>query len=360
MQKIGRVKDSSGVLEFENIQVAAVADGHGGADYFRSEFGSKLAIDVLFEQVKIFCKDLKPFERISDTGIKNFKFDLVKQWRNAVKKDWQERLNGGTLGEGEIRYKSVSKKYKARYTSENPKIVENYLYTAYGTTLICAISIGAQIKVVQIGDGSCVVLQKNGEFISPVPTDNENFLNVTTSLCDEKSELKIRHAVLNCEKNSQNSPVAIFLSTDGLDDCFPYYKNSEHLYKFYAGVIIENMLEFGYGSTEDEIKAELLGGLSQKVSHDDISLAYFVPENLALLRETYSKIDAVYKSEEKKVEEIKAVEEIKPVEVIPAVKETKNFQPLPKKILKANEISISATPVVIPAGKTSAEGKAIL
>ena len=192
-------QDSSGALDFENVQIIAVADGHGGSDYFRSEYGSKIAIQTLLEQVKIFCKDLKTFERFSDNGIKNFKYDLVQSWRKAVKKDWQERLSGGVLGEGEIRYKSVSDKYKARYTSENPQIVENYLYTAYGTTLICAISIGTQILILQIGDGSCVVLLKNGELISPVPTDPENFLNVTTSLCDNKSELKIRHAILNCE-----------------------------------------------------------------------------------------------------------------------------------------------------------------
>ncbi len=369
-------QDSSGALDFENVQIIAVADGHGGSDYFRSEYGSKIAIQTLLEQVKIFCKDLKTFERFSDNGIKNFKYDLVQSWRKAVKKDWQERLSGGVLGEGEIRYKSVSDKYKARYTSDNPQIVENYLYKAYGTTLICAISIGAQILILQIGDGSCVVLLKNGELISPVPNDPENFLNVTTSICDNKAELKIRHAVLNCEDFSVNSPVAVFLSTDGLDDCFPYYKNEEHLYKFYCGVMIENMLEFGYNATENEIETQLLAGLSKKASHDDISLAYFVPENLEVLSETFGKIDAEYKSSEKSVEkisevkpteEIKPAEEIKstekiqeqetPLELIPAVQESKIFLPQ-KKVFKANEISIT-TPVIIPAGTKNDEGQAI-
>lgn len=371
-------QDSSGTLEFENIQVIAVADGHGGSDYFRSEYGSQIAIQTLFEQVKIFCNDLKKSERFSDNGIKNFKYDLVQEWRKAVKKDWQERLSGGVLGEGEIRYKSVSDKYKARYTSDNPKIVENYLYTAYGTTLVCAISIGTQILILQIGDGSCVVLLKNGELISPVPKDPENFLNVTTSMCDDKSELKIRHAVLECGNFSINSPVAIFLSTDGLDDCFPYYKNEEHLYKFYSGVVIENMLEFGYDSTEDEIQDQLLVGLTKRSSHDDISLAYLVPEDIEILRKVYNQIDNNHKSLEKStekvsddkttdvkienIEEITSDEDRETIVTMSIIKdanddseEKESIETPPifpnttgAKILKANEISISETPVIIP------------
>ncbi len=344
-------QDYSGALDFDSVQIIAVADGHGGSNYFRSEIGSKLAVEILFEQVQIFCKDLDESERLSDTGIKKFKFDFVNEWRKAVKQDWLQRPF-----ENDIRYKAVSEKYKARYTSENPQVVENYLYTAYGTTLICAISIGAQILLLQIGDGSCVVLQNDGEFKTPVPPDEENFLNVTNSLCDEKAELKIRHAILNCENFSPTAPAAIFLSTDGLDDCFPYFKNAEHLYEFYCGVLIENILAVGYDSTEDEIKTQLLAGLSKKASQDDISLAYFLPENLENLREVYTKIDTAYKSE-KPVEEIKVVKEFKPekissqnepVELIPTVKESKIYLPPPKRILKANEISITA-PVVIPA-----------
>ena len=300
-EKDWNCQDSSSTFEFQNVQVIAVADGHGSSDCFRSEFGSKLATDILSEQVKIFCQNLTIVERFSDTGIKKFKFDFVNEWRKAVKNDWDERLKGGALGENEVRYKSVSDKYKARYTSDNPQIVEEYLYNAYGTTLICAISIGTQILILQIGDGTCVVLQQNGEFKIPVPPSDENFLNVTTSLCESNAELKIRHAILNCE-NPQNAPVAIFLSTDGVDNCFPYYKNEEHLYNFYSGVIIENMLSAGYDATEKEIAEQLLAGMSKKGSKDDISLAYFVAEDIKVLEETYKNIDAKYKSAEKKVE----------------------------------------------------------
>lgn len=294
-------QDSSGTIEFGKVQAIAVADGHGGGDYFRSQIGSKLAIEVLFRQLKIACDDMTDSERFSDTGIKNFKYDFVKEWRNAVKKDWYDRLSEGkALGEDEIRYKAVSDKYKARYTSDDPKVVEKYLYVAYGTTLICAVSIGTQVLIMQIGDGTCVLLQNDGEFSVPVPPEEENFLNMTVSLCDENSEMKIRHAVLNCQKDLPNSPAAIFISTDGLDDCFPYHHNEEHLYRFYADVVIDNIVKVGIFATAKEIESQLLLGMSQKSSKDDISLAYLIIDSFKL-KKIFDKIDDCYKSPTEKI-----------------------------------------------------------
>ena len=285
-------QDSSGAIEFDNVQAVAVADGHGGGDYFRSQIGAKLAIEVLFNQLKNFFNVNDDTENFSDTGIKNFKYNFVNEWRNAVKKDWYDRLSDGkTLGEGEIRYESVSEKYKARYTSDNPAVVEKYLYVAYGTTLICAVSIGTQILTLQIGDGTCVLLKRNGEFSLPIPPEEENFLNMTVSLCDDDSVLKIRHAVINCKNTA-----AIFLSTDGLDDCFPYYQNEEHLYKFYADVIIDSIIKRFFLTTENEIREQLLPGLTKKASKDDISLAYLILPMPLILKEVFQKVDARYKS----------------------------------------------------------------
>lgn len=113
--------------------------------------------------------------------------------------------------------------------------MDDCIPVAYGTTLICAVSIGAQVLVTQIGDGSCVVLQKDG-FKSPVPSDAENFANVTTSLCDAEAYKKFRHVVLDCAESSPLEPLAIFLSTDGLDYCYPIYENERWLYRLYGDV----------------------------------------------------------------------------------------------------------------------------
>lgn len=350
-------QDDSGTLNFDGIQAAAVADGHGSSNCFRSDIGAQIAIKTAFQQIKIFCENRT--DTFSDTGINNFKYKLVSEWRNAVRRDWN--LHSENLGAGEIRYSAVSEKYKARYTSQDSRVVEKYLYTAYGTTLICALSIGTQILIFQIGDGTCVVLQQDGRFSTPVPADSENFLNVTTSLCDDKANLKIRHVVLD------TAPAAIFLSTDGLDDCYSYYQNEEFLYKFYADVVIDNMINYGYHDTEKEIVESLLPGMTARGSRDDISLAYLIVEDIEILKAAFNKILPDYRpSSSKKVSapdlpetlassEKTSTPEISLQKITPVPSRgLPNYTFLPpvqKNIFHAGQITISTTPQVIPAGE---------
>ena len=273
-------QDSSSILEFDNVQAIAVADGHGGKDYFRSDIGSRLAVATAFEQIKIFCRDIAKGEYFSESGIKTFELKILEEWREAVKKNWYEN----PVHENEARWQNVSDKYKARYISE-----EKYIPVAYGTTLICAVSIGSQILIVQIGDGSCVVLQQNSEFKIPVPPESENFANVTTSLCDSDAYKKFRHVILDCKEDSPLAPVAIFLSTDGLDDCYPIYENEKYLYKLYREVILDSLIDNGFARTREEIRSELLPYLTNRGSNDDISLAYLVTKDLNLLKRILGK-----------------------------------------------------------------------
>ena len=303
-----KCQDSSGKEKFKHAQAIAVADGHGSSDCFRSELGSGIAIKVAFEQTKSYCQDEDVCEEtdipiiFSETGIGNFKYAIWSEWRRLVKEDWDERLLAHkTLGEGEVRFESVSKKYKERYTSKNEEDIERYLYAAYGTTLLLAVAIESQLLLLQIGDGTCVVLQRDGEYRIPLPPEEENFLNVTVSLCDENANLKIRHAVLDCDVNSPTAPVAVFLSSDGVDDCYPMFRNEQHLYRL-CSVILENILEAGYEATEDEITEHLLPGMTAKGSQDDISLAYFVSEETKLLREAYENIGSKFKPPARAVE----------------------------------------------------------
>lgn len=294
-----RCQDSSGKADFGRTQVIAVADGHGSSDCFRSEFGAALAVKTAFEQTMLYCRNIaeKPDGpvRFSDTGILNFKYAVWHEWRRLVKKNWDDRLKlYKTPGSGEIRYEAVSEKYKARFGSKDKEVADRYLYVAYGTTLLFAVAIESQILLLQIGDGTCVVLQRNGEYCTPVPPDEENFLNVTVSLCEDDANLKIRHAVLDCDADSPTAPVAVFLSSDGVDDCYPVFRNEQYLYRLYS-IILENILRVGFEATEAEIADNLLPGMTEKSSRDDISLAYFIVRDRELLREAYENIDSPLK-----------------------------------------------------------------
>jgi len=294
-------QDSSGKLETDFIQGIAVADGHGSGDCFRSEHGSKIAIEVAFKQILLYCdaensdEDSEP-TYFSETGIINFKYAVWNEWRKVVKNHWNNYLvKENVLGETEERYKSVSEKYRARYTADDKEIVEKYLYVAYGTTLSFAVATPSQVLAMQIGDGSCVILQRDGEFRKPVPSDEDNFLNVTSSLCEDDANLKIRHTVIE-RGNSSTAPIAIFLSSDGVDDCYPSYMNEKYLYRLYS-VIIDNIIKKGYADTEKEIEQSLLTGMTKRGSQDDISLAFFISDNIDYLEEAYKNIDEDYKTD---------------------------------------------------------------
>ena len=281
-------QDSSSTMEFDGVQVVAVADGHGGKDYFRSDTGARLAVKVLFDRIKIFCRNLDANERFSDAGIRNFLFAVSNEWRNAVMRDWREN----PFSPDEPRWETVSDKYKARFTSADENILAQYVPVAYGTTLLAAIAIGAQVLLIQIGDGTCAVLQRNGEFKVPVPTDSENFFNVTTSLCEADAVTKFRHVVLNCD-DSPRAPVAIFLSTDGLDNCYPIFENAKWLYKLYADTIIDSLIENGPSLTREAIRDDLLPYMTNRGSNDDISLAYLVTLDANLLKRTLENFHAL-------------------------------------------------------------------
>ena len=278
-----KCQDSSGLCAKNGIQIVAVADGHGAADCFRSEVGASLAIDTLIsEALPLLYEENLPF---SEQGIKNFKYQLWQIWREKVRRDWESRLSLGSIGDNEPRYGQVSEKYRLRYQDES----EKYLYTAYGTTLIAAIAIENELLLLQIGDGSAVVLCANGLFITPVPKDEENYLNVTTSLSEENADQKIRHVVLPLDKESSTCAVAVFLSSDGVDDCFPAYQNEEHLFRFYK-VLAETAIKEGTEALFDELAVETLSEMSAKGSHDDISLGLMVNDDRVLLQKAYEGI----------------------------------------------------------------------
>ena len=290
-------QDNSSCYDDANIQIIAIADGHGSNDCFRSDIGSKLAVEAGIGLGQIFL-DKNSFDEdevlFSETGVHNFKYTFWKEWRKLVKAHWDECIrNNSTVGNNEFRYETVSDKYKERYQSDDEDIVNKYLYTAYGTTLILAIRIKKQILILQIGDGTCVVLKDDGSYSCPVPVDDDNFLNVVVSLCEENAYHSIRHVIIDCDDNGPN-PVAIFLSSDGLDDCYPVYKNDEHLYSLYS-VILDNIINVGFEDTEREIEDSLLPDLTNKGSQDDISLAYMIYEDIDKLKDTYNKIDEEYK-----------------------------------------------------------------
>ena len=337
-------QDFSATLEFGDVQAVALADGHGGKDYFRSDTGARLAVETAFEQTQIFCRDLSADETFSENGIRNFELSIVENWRKKVLADWNARLS--TL-ENEPRWQTVSDKYKARFTDDDENIRARNIPVAYGTTLLCAISIGTQVLIAQIGDGTCVVMQRDGEFAVPVPPDKKNFANMTTSLCDEDAFGKFRHVVLNCDENSL---AAIFLSTDGLDDCYPLFDNEKHLFKFYRETIVDGLTNDGFASTATDLREDILPYMTERGSNDDISLAWLVAENFPST-DTEEIPPAANEPQEISTPTISEQPKVQSPVNEPQTLTSPMVNPPPQRVphvLKAANVTLLTTPTVIP------------
>ena len=235
----------------------AVADGHGSDQYFRSDAGSRFAVEALRKcllnpsVLQALLKSTQEKER--EQIILQLKKSIVSEWNNLI----AEHVKINPFTDDELN--AIPAKYADDYRAGK------HTESAYGSTLIAAIWTGVFFLALQIGDGTCVLLNTEAEFSQPVPADEKCFLNVTTSLCDKNVLEGFRHCFSN------NFPVAVIIATDGIDDCFA---GDQKLYDFYKVVLSS------FGEKDEEAaKSELmdyLPRLSEKGSGDDVSIAMII------------------------------------------------------------------------------------
>lgn len=251
---------------FENKKgIVVVCDGHGGEDYFRSSIGAEYASEIAEKYIKIFLENVskEKFFTRPEEYLKKIEFRIVKAWNEKV----EEHFKNNPFREEEL--KNISNVARKEY--ENGKIKG-----AYGTTLLVVAMTNEYWFGIHIGDGKCVVIQENGEFSEPIPWDNECFLNVTTSICDENALENFR------DFYSENLPVAIFIGSDGIDDSF---QNSEQLYNLYKIVLCSfEKKDLNFNQAVEELKS-YLPKLSEKGSGDDVSISGIINfEKISLLK----------------------------------------------------------------------------
>ena len=267
-------QDASSHVEKDTYTLAVISDGHGGDDYFRSDRGSKFAVET-------FCRCVEDAFTLSTSNetsmLKNkarnfaealnacsndkqiaeqmnwFMRSIVSRWNIMVDNDYNEN----PFTESEMEH--VSDKAKARYE------IGDKIHSAYGATLIGAVITDDFWFGIQIGDGRCVAFDKEGCPFEPIPWDEQCFLNVTTSICDSNASSEMRYFF------SRELPAAIFVGSDGIDDSF---KNERHLYNFYRVVL---------SSFVKESETEALQGLndylpilSAQGSADDMSIGCII------------------------------------------------------------------------------------
>ncbi|KZR84472.1 hypothetical protein PMIT1342_00045 [Prochlorococcus marinus str. MIT 1342] len=189
------------------IKLMVVADGHGGARYWRSDVGSKLACEIAIQQAR---KDLgrrllswsAPSRSTLSEWHKWLKRELpgkiVENWRFAVANDWR------------------------RFQKTPEQKAEGFSLYTYGSTLGLVILTPHWWGCTGIGDWDLVRVEANrGEGASNAELINsEDSLGIkgesTFSLCKSDALLHFaeRSTMQSIDRNEH--PYALMLSTDGI------------------------------------------------------------------------------------------------------------------------------------------------
>lgn len=180
----------------EGAFVVAVSDGHGNRRHFRSERGSRFAVEVACQ----CSEDLEDRLRTLDDASSAERFALttlvptiIGRWIAAVDADVER--DPITLGDA----------YAEEAASDAPVV-------AYGSTLIVAVAWGQWVVLAQIGDGDVLALTVDGKAFSPVPKDPALDGLRTTSLCQPNALDSFRVAVID---RSACALVGLLIATDG-------------------------------------------------------------------------------------------------------------------------------------------------
>lgn len=262
-------QDASGSVSYPRwgCHVFVTADGHGDPSCTRSARGSAIAVDVTLDVLKDLVRDHKGnIEWILDTPEGN---DLAREAGSRIVRRWRSRvleeLQENPITQVELNAMSDS----ARQSLEvNPERL-------YGTTLVAGALMPQALLLYQQGDGFCVVMNKVGALIHPIPEDPRCQGNRTTSLCNNDAEQSIRSALIDLRGTDA---LACFMGSDGVSGTF---LGDEGLDNFCVCLALE-LIEMKSRSDVEQALNTMLPTISEQGTGDDASIAGFV--NIELVR----------------------------------------------------------------------------
>ncbi|GHU52450.1 hypothetical protein AGMMS49975_08240 [Clostridia bacterium] len=288
--KINKIcQDSSCSLDEPNgkYAIAAVSDGHGGDKYFRSDKGSRNAVEIA-RTAAAFCMETQVFiDTMSSSDNANGKEKVLSDLEASIVRIWgsaiENKLKEYPITEDEI--SGFDEDVKLKFRDDK----SDYKFRAYGATLIVAVVCEDFWFGFQIGDGTFVVKQ-NGEYSQPIEIDEKCVGTNTTSICNSNAIKYFHHAW------GLGVPEAVFIATDGVDESFA---TENGLYKFYDNIIKNSCEDWEDNLSELE---NYLPELSKKGSRDDVSISGIIYlEQSGVVADTPAELD-VNENSEKQVD----------------------------------------------------------
>lgn len=264
-------QDSSAHFVCDHYAVAVVADGHGSKKHFRSNMGSKFAVEATLDTIANFYSDAENFEK---TFPQNHKF-VIKRINKQIIANWNSKVSE------HLSKNPVTAEEKSKFTYEEFEQIPPESY--YGTTLIACIAGRDFTFGMQIGDGSLITVFDDGEAVNPIEYDESAPANITASLCNAGAASYFNGFYVDKKKL-----IAAFASTDGLytsfgsdNDFLDYHTiitSQLAANNDFEAAVIKNIIKRSHFGTQDDVSlscvydtdkaAECLDLLNKKVAEN--------------------------------------------------------------------------------------------
>lgn len=232
------------------ITLVSVSDGHGAARHYRSDVGSKIAVEVSIRILREACLTAWA-NGIPDSirsGLPGLVQKVVEGWHDAV-------LSHAKLWPCDRAH--------LRGLSKNASPV-----IAYGATLLMAIATERALVIAQLGDGDIMVGYEDGQLRRPLPSD-ALVGEQTYSLCQPDAERYFRFLVF--DTTERPSPLFVMLSSDGVSKSYPSDLAFEQLADRFFNIARTD----GLSSISSSLEA-WMQELTWRGSGDDVTVAFMM------------------------------------------------------------------------------------
>ena len=238
----------------DEYAILAVSDGHSGARSFRSDLGSKKAVE---SATTVFTKAYRVYKK---HGLEKAKEYLEKVAAKRILSDWTARIYDDLI-DNPIKKEEIEKLIEKKDKSAAYAVYKNNK-VVYGATLLASLITEEFIFYLRLGDGDIVVLNENPENIFK---NDEKLGDETLSLCLSSA---LQNFEVSFQKIKDEPPIIVMLSTDGLSNS---YSKQEGFFQIIED-ISEQMQESGPAKLE-KLDNDL-NHASQNGSGDDITLVF--------------------------------------------------------------------------------------
>jgi hypothetical protein len=188
--------------------IVAVADGHGSATHFRSETGSRFAVEV----AEAVLRDLDAALR--DGAVLDAE---TEQWiREEIVSRWRAKC----IADAEANPFAPAEAVRLMGVGARDQIFDRAL--AYGSTLLAGLATEGLLVMLQIGDGDILAVDASGMQFRPFPRDARHVANLTTSLClpNAVDDVRVTSLPPGNLTGGAREPVLLIFATDGYANSF--------------------------------------------------------------------------------------------------------------------------------------------